>query len=201
MKKAAKALLILAAFIYLYCANFKDMTKVKEIWEDVVGYEGLYKVSNLGRIKSIDAIIDHPRGMKYTIRGKLRSSHINRRGYECIGIHGTKTVHRIVATAFIPNPENKPHVNHKNGIKTDNSVENLEWCTQSENVIHAFANGFAKPMIGVKARTAKLDDLQVKTIKLCLMDGMKHKLLSKYFGVGRRAITDINLGITWKHIL
>lgn len=100
-----------------------------EIWKDVVGYEGLYQVSNLGRVKSI-------RGRKVT--EKIMKPHLQRTGYYSIWLckedkKGNKSLHRIIAEAFIPNPENKPCIDHVNGVATDNRIENLRWCTYKEN--------------------------------------------------------------------
>lgn len=115
---------------------------MKEIWKDVVGYEGLYQVSNLGRVKSIKTW----NGYEHLDEEKIMKPYKTKRGYESIGFtknSKTKThrLHRVVANAFIPNLENKPVINHKNGIKDDNRVENLEWCTSSENTIHAMKTG------------------------------------------------------------
>ena len=99
-----------------------------EIWKDIPGYEGRYQASNLGRIKSI-------------LRGetRIKKTHLDRYGYlqVCININGTqctKAVHRLIAKAFIENPDNKPQIDHINGIRTDNRIENLRWATNKENM-------------------------------------------------------------------
>ncbi len=108
--------------------------KESEIFVDILGYEGVYMVSNIGRVKSL------PKSNNDSER--ILKTYVNSFGYNpvalCINSICKKyKIHRLVAAAFIPNPENKKYVNHINGIKTDNRVENLEWCTSAENNIHA----------------------------------------------------------------
>lgn len=108
---------------------------MKEEWRPVKGYEGLYEVSNMGRVKSLHASKD------IILKQCTRSG-----GYAGINLHkdGTcnyKLVHRLVATAFIRNPNNYECVNHKDGNKKNNTVDNLEWCTSSYNTKHAYRNG------------------------------------------------------------
>lgn len=108
-------------------------------WKDVVGWEGIYMVSSDGRMLSMERLKKIKDGRVMPTRQKLMTPHKARHGYMLISIGRImKSVHRIVSKAFIPNPENKPHVNHKNGIRHDNRVENLEWCTASENHLHSF---------------------------------------------------------------
>lgn len=108
--------------------------KEKEEWKSVVGYEGYYEVSNMGRIRSIRYGIKNLRLLRSTV-GYLQIA------FRVKNQIKRSSVHRIVAEAFIPNPENKPFVNHKNSVKSDNRLENLEWVTMSENVKHSYIDG------------------------------------------------------------
>lgn len=114
-----------------------------EIWKDVIGYEGIYQVSNLGRIKSLDKRVNVGGFLKYPTtkirKGKILKQAKDKYGYlKVVLFKDTEkkylTAHRIVAMTFIPNPENKKTVDHKNTIRTDNRVENLRWLTQKEQL-------------------------------------------------------------------
>lgn len=115
---------------------------MQEIWKDVFGYEGLYQVSNLGRVKSLERKVWN--GYSYrTQKSKIISYSINSHGYVIVNLYKNNDrkhyqIHRLVAIAFIENPEYKPEVNHKDGIKINCYESNLEWCTHSENNIHSY---------------------------------------------------------------
>jgi|LakMenE18May11ns_1017448.scaffolds.fasta_scaffold9959546_42 hypothetical protein len=118
-----------------------------EVWIDIKGYEGQYQISNLGRVKSLEREVLRPLN-SYTIPTKILKHGKNKKGYEYVNLCKyskvkLNVIHRLVAIHFIPNTENKATVNHKNGIKIDNRVENLEWNTVSENTKHAHKNGLS----------------------------------------------------------
>lgn len=114
---------------------------MEEIWKPVVGFEGLYEVSSLGRVRSLDKIVGYPWGIKKTARkrGKVLSPKIANTGYHEVvlighdGSRNNKRMHRLVAEAFIPNPNNYPVINHIDENKLNNIISNLEWCTVRYN--------------------------------------------------------------------
>lgn len=122
--------------------NRNDMMEQEEIWKDVVGYKGMYQVSNIGRTKTMSRNIYSKGSIHYIMKERV-TRQTDFKGYKQIRLRKDNLsrlyfVHRLVLMAFIPNPFNKPYVNHKNGIRNDNRVENLEWCTRSENEKHAY---------------------------------------------------------------
>lgn len=124
---------------------------MKEVWKDISGFEGFYQVNNFGSIKGLQRIVrTGKKGTTFrTIKERMITIRRYPNGYEYVKLllpkqENPKLVHRLMANAFIQNPENKPDINHKNGVKWDNRLENIEWCTKSENVNHAIDNGFIK---------------------------------------------------------
>jgi len=117
----------------------------KEIWKDIDGFEGLYEISSIGQINSIK---------RNGTLGGLLKQRIDRYGYSTVVLYKNGTPnyysrHRLVAQAFIPNPNNYPEVNHKNGKKLDNFASNLEWVTAAENTRHAWQNGLVPHLHGM----------------------------------------------------
>lgn len=111
---------------------------MKEIWKPIVGFEGLYEVSNKGRVRSVTKTIVYSDGKVKTHYGKVLRKRFDSKGYPQVllchkGKYVSRKVHRLVATAFIPNPTMLPFVNHKDETKDNNCVDNLEWCTAKYN--------------------------------------------------------------------
>lgn len=124
----------------------------EEIWKDVVGWETAYEVSNLGRVRTKMHTITTKRGTSATFSPKLKKVYFDEDGYARVSLYFNNEsklvgVHRIVAQAFIPNPNNLPQVNHKNGDKADNRAENLEWVTNTQNIRHSIDAGLRDPKV------------------------------------------------------
>ena len=164
-------------------------------WKQIDGFGGLYEVSTEGLIRSW-----HKRS-----KGQLVQTHESQDGYRrlCLSYCGESRgfdVHRLVAEAFLPNPDTKPQVNHKDGNKANNHVSNLEWVTGSENTLHAL-NKHLSPQIGESHSFAKLTRAQVIEIKNRLAAGEQQKSIAKDYPVTRRTVSDIKTGRKWKSVL
>ena len=159
-----------------------------EEWRDVVGYEGFYQISNLGRVKSFYS------GDVRIIKPAKRSDE-----YLSVGLYKdrysvTHYVHVLVAGAFLPNPEGKPQINHIDGDKTNNRVENLKWVTGSENMNHAYKIGLANATKGIKHPKAKLTPDNVRYIRKHYVKGSKEfgsEALARKFNVTGSVIRDV----------
>ena len=159
-----------------------------ETWRDIKGYEGLYQVSNYGRVKSL-------------IKGIILKPKVCKTGYLCVGLwkdgkQKWMLIHRLVTQTFIPNPVNKPQVNHIDGVKSNNVVYNLEWVTSSENNQHAVNTGLSK-LVGEDNHQSKLTNDDVTKIKK-LKGVYSQRELARMFGVSKGAIHFIHHDVNWK---
>lgn len=182
-----------------------------EEWRPVVGYEQFYEVSSLGRVRSFDREVNGKYGNVAIKKGKLIQPMFSHGKYHqvnlyCNGKNNTQKVHRLVAKAFLPNPNNYDQVNHKNLIKTDNRVENLEWCSARQNMHHMMDNG--KMAKGEGKKLAKLNESQVIEIRRIHSENMcayrvKRGLmqeLSRRYNVSVSLIEKVVHRVNWKHI-
>ncbi len=170
--------------------------RVEEEWRDILGYEGIYSVSNTGLVRRVKGKWSSGRILKQHDMKGYRHVSLCKQG-KCKGY----IVHRLVAQTFIPNPNNHPMVNHRNGDKKCNLVYNLEWCTHQQNVDHSiYVLGFSNA--GSSHPRAKLSDLDVLSIRQAEKRntyGYTKKLALKY-GVSASLIRDIWRRRAWPHI-
>lgn len=187
--------------------NLHDM---EEIWKDIEGWQGYYQVSDLGRVRSLERFNTLTRNgttFKSFIEGKILKISNDKVGYKIISLESsqkkfkkTYKIHRLVSIHFIPNPENKPMVNHINGIKSDNRAENLEWATAKENCVHAHENNLVESSKGEHHYNSKLTEEIVLKIKYGKFEGMSHPQIARLFGIKRLQVLKIRNGKTWKHL-
>ena len=144
---------------------------MKEIWKDIPGYEGLYQASNLGIIKSLKRIAKKEYNNNRIVHERIMNGTKNADGYLKVHFKNKERnidkglfIHRLVAKAFLPNPDNLPQVNHKDGNKTNNRIDNLEWCSNLYNQQHAWKNKLHKPTMH-KGKKVKQYDMEGNFIK------------------------------------
>lgn len=187
-----------------------NLIKSDEIWKPVRTnqFENVYEVSSLGRVRSKDRQVKYSTGGVHLHKGKILSVCLFDGRYPGVILHkdGAKLsilTHRLVATEFIPNPDNKPFINHKDGNKENNSVDNLEWCTQSENTLHAIDTGLFVIPKGEKSHASKLDDDKVRKIRELYATGnYKQSQLCKMFNIGASQMCNVvNKKRYWQHVI
>lgn len=181
---------------------------MKEIWKPIKGFEGYYEVSNQGNIKSIERTVSNSFGLKKdrTIKGVSIKPIF--RGNWYVKVHLRKKgkrycffLHRILAQTFLPNPENKPEVNHKDGNKLNYNLDNLEWVTKSENKLHAIKTGLRTITKGEERTTAILNDGKVRTIRQLYNTGnYYYRELAEIYGVSGKTIESVVKFRKWKHV-
>jgi predicted XRE-type DNA-binding protein len=176
-----------------------------EIWKDIKGFEGIYQVSNQGKVKSLERkTFNNGTKTVNKIKEKILKKPLDKNGYVryCFFKDNQRfslIEHRLVAIAFIPNPGNKPQINHKDGVKTNNSVNNLEWVTPRENTIHAILNGLSFQVGGEKHHMSKLTLKQVKEIfEIYKTEKITQKKLADIYNVSQSQINRILNKKRWK---
>lgn len=170
---------------------------MEEIWKDITGYEGLYQVSNLGRVKSLVR-----KGRK---KEKLLSLCSNTHGYIMVilsknNIKSTHIAHILVANAFIPNPNNLPFVMHINDIRNDNNVNNLKWGTRQDNMDDMVnKNRQSKGENHGNSVLSEYEVIQIKTLRQ--NNGWGSKKIAKYLSLPKEAVSGVIYNNRWKHII
>ncbi|MEK4302429.1 NUMOD4 domain-containing protein [Oceanobacillus sp. FSL W8-0428] len=197
------------------------MEKIKscpEVWKNIVGYEGLYQVSNKGRVYSFGVDFIKNNKKRHFVKSGVLKATTTHDGYLRVRLYKNKKgkdirIHRLVADAFVENDDSKRKiiVNHINGDKADNNAENLEWCTYTDNAIHAFEIGLRKPpnanangnSQGEKVHNSKLNDEKVKFIrKNARINGgiYSNSQLAKKLNVCTTTIWQVINKKTWNHV-
>jgi hypothetical protein len=163
----------------------------EQIWKDVIGLEGVYQISSTGRLRNNKTkVLLQP---SYSRKGYVVYTTIQK------GFRKTLAAHRLVAYSFIPNPEGKEQINHINGIKSDNRVENLEWATAKENMRHASSTGLLNNM--GEAGRSKLTNIDVLDIRSVYIKGeISMKEIASHYNVSISSIYNILSRKKWKHI-
>ena len=160
---------------------------VNEVWKSIKGHDEKYMVSNYGRVKSLNRLVNKRDGQRI-VKEKFLSININNKGYCQVSLttkHKPKLhfIHRLVGEAFIPNPKNKPNINHKDLNPYNNSVGNLEWCTQKENVKHAIDNGRYENVFKV-AKNKKPKDFNNHLRKSVVQLDINGNFIKEWDGIG-----------------
>lgn len=178
------------------------LTLPGERWKEVRRSKGRYRVSNKGRIVSMN-YRSRPgtRGRVKIMQPAEDANGYLRTMIKRDGRYDTIKVHRLVAKHWVPNPGEKPQVNHLDGNKLNNRVENLQWVTHRENIDHAVANGFTAKTHGSRNGMAKLTEEDVRQMKRDYVPRkVTQRMLAERYGVSLACIKDIFQGNTWKHV-
>lgn len=162
-----------------------------EIWKDIPGYEGRYTINKNGKILNVK------RNSVMAFKVQKRTGYCTLSLTNSDGKRITHLVHRLVALAYKPNPKNKPQVNHKDGIKTNNCVYNLEWSTPSENINHALSMGLLVPRIGeMSGKSSITNNVAIKIFK----SDLPNKSIAAKFNIDIGVVYQIKNGKNWSSV-
>lgn len=185
--------------IMAFSISLHIFANMKEKWKSIIGYEGLYEVSTFGNIKSLvkkGNNIQKIRKQGLDISTGYATVQLNKNGTPL-----TKRVHRLVAEAFLDKPSPKHIVNHKDGNKKNNRLDNLEWVTYSENTFHSFRTGLQKKIFGNENYITKIKNEDVVKIRELIKLGFTNKDIASKFNVNPSQISRIKTGERRSHIL
>lgn len=171
-----------------------------ERWRPVEGFEGLYEVSDEGRVRSLPRVVPFRVNFFRSVRGGIKSLTVDKDGYLQVSLskHGVpyaRKVHRLVAGAFMDRSDIDVDVNHKDAIKHNNHWENLEWCTHKENSEHAA--GADLMAFGSRHGSAKLVESDIPVIRQLFYQGWSYRAIAENFEVAPATISDVIKGKTW----
>jgi transposase-like protein len=171
-------------------------TGLVETWVDIKDYEGIYQVSSLGNVKSLPRFRYGKRGELITVQGKLLKQKTTESGYKTVHLRDADrelhpSVHRMVATSFIRNTLDKPTVNHIDGNKANNSVSNLEWSTQSEQMLHAVKNN----LLEVRGTAKYTKEFKTLVYNFYIENKISIKKLAEHFSISERTAGRIAQGV------
>ena len=179
-----------------------------EIWKDVQEFKGILQVSNKGRVRTVDRVCKSKNNGTQISKGMLRKATKDKQGYlkVVLSVNGSvyaRRVHRLVAKEFISNPMNKPEVNHIDGVKDNNEVDNLKWVTAKENVRHAHDNNLIKPfkrniLKGHENPNSRFTESQVAEIKEMRFNGSVYREIADKFNVSIVTIHNVCKGISYQ---
>lgn len=177
---------------------------MKEIWKPIPGFEGLYEASNLGRIQSLTRDVLCKNGVTKRFNGKIIVPCMSNTGYLTVQLckNGKAVrylIHRLVAMAFLPTDDTSQEVNHIDGTKSNNQLNNLEWVCRDKNIRHAMNMGLIRNS-GESNPAAKIKERQALEIKELLRTYIHPKEIAEVVGVQEGTIIDLQKGRTWSHI-
>ncbi len=178
----------------------------KEIWLPIINYNGLYEISSFERVRGLDRRVVRKNKGFLKIKGRILRPAISSSGYLSVSLSKnsrglTHNIHRLMAEHFIDNPNNYKCVNHLDGNKLNNNIPNLEWCTYSQNSIHAHNSGLMDNKAkGSKSYLSKLNEDDVKNIKKMIRKGLSNKKIKTFYDIDVSTISSIKIGRTWSHV-
>jgi hypothetical protein len=181
-------------------SNLKEFPQ--EIWKDISGYEGYYQVSNLGNVKSMSRIVPGPR-VPIRVKERILKPIKNNQGYNQVVLSKQNRknvlVHRLVAFAFLENPDNLPDINHLDSNPLNNKLSNLEWCTATSNQEHANLYGRGPNRMGTKCYRSKINEATVLKV-LSLYTKISQVEISKMLGLHKAHVSKIIHGKCWSQL-